>query len=93
MFRNKLLWSMGEAERLKGSAPHSNEVIVVFRRHYTRMVPSGVIHALMQNFYREDTFYADTYFTVISLTGPDGTEARKTFETFSERFLRLYPGY
>ena len=27
------------------------------------------------------------------MTGPDGTEERKTFEKFSERFLRLYPDY
>ena len=27
------------------------------------------------------------------MTGPDGTDARKTFEKFSDRFRRLYPGY
>ena len=27
------------------------------------------------------------------MTGPDGSEERKTFEKFSERFLRIYPGY
>ena len=27
------------------------------------------------------------------MTGPDGTEEKKTFERFSERFRRLYPGY
>ena len=27
------------------------------------------------------------------MDGPDGSEARKTFEKFSERFHRLYPGY
>ena len=43
--------------------------------------------------YREDLFYADKQFTYWSLTGPDGTEERKTFEKFSERFRRIYPGY
>ena len=43
--------------------------------------------------YREDLYYADKAFLTWSLNGPDGSEERKTFETFSERFRRLYPGY
>ena len=27
------------------------------------------------------------------MTGPDGSEEKKTFERFSERFRRIYPGY
>ena len=27
------------------------------------------------------------------MTGPDGSEQKKTFERFSERFRRIYPGY
>ena len=27
------------------------------------------------------------------MTGPDGSEEKKYFEQFSERFRRLYPGY
>ena len=60
---------------------------------YTNWIGRGYIACFLQNFYREDLFYADAEFTVWSLTGPDGSEERKTFETFSERFRRLYPGY
>jgi len=93
LLQNKLLWSMGEAERLKGSAPMTPEVVVVFFKHYTRMFANGYINAFLQSLYREDLFYADKGFLYWSLTGPDGTEERKTFEKFSERFLRMYPGY
>lgn len=51
------------------------------------------MNAFIQNMYREDAFYADKQFTFWSMAGPDGTEERKTYEKFSERFLRLYPGY
>ena len=27
------------------------------------------------------------------MQGPDGSDARKDFEKFSEKFARLYPGY
>ena len=27
------------------------------------------------------------------MTGPDGSEAKASFETFSERWRRVYPGY
>ena len=47
----------------------------------------------VENLYREDLFYQDSQFCYRSLTGPDGSEARKSYELFSERFLRLYPGY
>ena len=93
LLKSRLLWSVGEAERLKGSAPHPNEVVVVFFHNYTRMINSAIIAACMNNLYREDVFYADKFFTVMSLNGPDGSEERKTFETFSQRFNRLYQGY
>jgi len=65
----------------------------VFFHHYTRMFSNGYINAFLQNIYREDLFYADKGFLVWSLNGPDGSEERKSFEKFSERFHRLYPDY
>ena len=91
--QNKLLWSIGEAEKMKGSAPTTPEVVVVFFHHYTRLFTNGYINAFLQNLYREDLFYADKGFLLWSLTGSDGSEERKLYEKFSERFLRLYPGY
>ena len=90
---NKILWSIGEAERLKGSAPITAEIHIVFFRHYTTYFPSGWISAFMNNLYREDKFYASKDMLHFSLTGPDGTEERKMYETYSERFRRIYPGY
>lgn len=52
-----------------------------------------MISAFYHNLYREDLFYAEKAFEHLSLTGPDGSEERKTFEKFSDRFRRLYPGY
>ena len=93
MLKNRLLWSIGEAERLKGSAPHTPEVTVVYQENYGRLFNNAYLNAFLQNLYREDLFYADKQFTYWSLTGPDGSEERKTFEKFSERFHRLFPGY
>ena len=28
--RSRLIWSVGEAERLKGSAPYTTEIVVVY---------------------------------------------------------------
>jgi len=47
----------------------------------------------LQNLFREDRFYADKQFEKWSMQGPDGSEARKGLEKFSEKFARLYPGY
>ena len=91
--RSRILWAVGEAERLKGSPPHNPEVVVTFQMNYTNWIGRGYIIVLLQNIFREDLIYADKEFTVWSLCGPDGSEARKTLETFSEKFLRLYPGY
>ena len=69
------------------------EIIVVWFKNYTKQFPNGYVNAFLQNLYREDLYYADAGFLYWSLTGPDGSDERKTFETFSERFHRLYPGY
>ena len=47
MFASRLYWSIAEAERLKGSAPITPEVIVVFRENYTRRVMYGFIVAFL----------------------------------------------
>ena len=68
------------------------EIIVVFQMNYTKAINS-FIFAMLQNLYREDLYYVDKEFVHYSMEGPDGTEAKKHFEKFSERFLRQYPGY
>ena len=93
MLKSRVVWSIGEAERLRGSAPYTPEVVAVFQMNYTNWIGRGYIGCFIQNLYREDLFYADKEFTVWSLTGPDGSEGRKDLEKFSERFRRLYPGY
>ena len=93
LLKKPLMWSIGEAERIKGSAPLFIEVVIVFFKHYTRIFPYGFVSAFVCNLYREDLFYTDASFLFWSLTGPDGSDDRKTFETFSERFRRFYPGY
>ena len=91
IFKRAVLWSVGEAERLKGSPPYPPEIFTVFYHHYSlRSVSAGYLSAFLQNFYREDLLYADEQFTYYSLTGTDGSGL---FEKFSERFRRLYPGY
>ena len=81
--QNKLIWCIGEAERIKGSPPLTPEVIAVFMKHYTRYFTNGYINAFLQNMYRQDLFYADKGFLYWSMTGPDGSDAKKTYETFS----------
>ena len=90
---SRICWSIAEAEKLKGSPPCTPEFIVVFQENYGRLINAGYLMAFIQNIYRTDLFYADKQFIFWSMKGPDGSEARKTFERFSERFLRLYPGY
>ena len=84
--KSRMLWSIGEAEKLKGSAPITTEVVVVFQMNYTNLIKRGYLAVFMQNLYREDLFYADREFTVWSLTGPDGSKDRADFRKFSERF-------
>lgn len=45
--KNKLLWCIGEVERIKGSPALTPEVTVVFFKYYTRIFPSGVINAFI----------------------------------------------
>ena len=93
MLKKALLWCIGEAERIKGSAPLLIEITIVYFKHYTKIFPYGAIGAFIYNLYREDLFYADQNFAIYSMTGPDGSDGRKTFEMFSERFRRIYPEY
>lgn len=93
MLASRVEWSIAEAERLIGSPPNTPEVICVFQHNYTKQITNGWLNAFIQNLFREDRFYADKQFNRWSMTGPDGTEERKAFEKFSEKFARLYPGY
>ena len=90
---SRIVWSIGEAERLKGGPVNPVEVTVVFQMTYTRWIYRGYLGLFVLNLYRKDLFYTDREFTLYSLTGPDGTEAKAHFELFSEKFRRLYPGY
>lgn len=47
LIKNWLFWSIEEAERLKGSAPNTPEVTVVFHRHYTRQIVNGYLNAFI----------------------------------------------
>ena len=90
---SRIYWTIAEAERLKGSAPTVPEIIVVYHENYCRDLANASLWPFILNLYREDLFYADKQFSLWSMEGPDGSEARKTLERFSERFLRMYPGY
>ena len=91
--RSRIIWSIGEAERLKGAPVMIPEILAVFYMSYTKHMYAIIIYVIVLNLYRDDEFYADKEFSVYSLSGPDGTDANKTLEKFSDRFLRLYPGY
>ena len=93
MLRSRIIWCVGEAERIKGSPGTTPEVATVFQHHYGSMINTSWLNAFIQNLYREDTFYADKGMLVWSLQGPDGSEQRKTYETFSQKIRRQYPGY
>jgi len=93
MLASRIEWSIAEAERIKGSAPNTPEVVCAFQHNYTHRINNGYMNAFIQNLFREDRFYADKQFELWSMTGPDGTEERKTLEKFSEKFARLYAGY
>lgn len=47
VLKRGILWSIGEAERIKGSMPITAEVIVVFFKHYTRHFSGGYINAFI----------------------------------------------
>ena len=87
------MWSIGEAERLKGGPATAVEITVVFQMSYTNWIYRGYLGLFVLNLYRKDLFYTDGDFTVYSLTGPDGSKEKASFELFSEKFRRLYPGY
>ena len=94
LFRPSFEWSIAEAERIKGSPPNYSEIMCVFEHFYTRQVIIGYAAAIVViNLFREDRIYADEHFEFYSMKGPDGTEARKGLEKFSEKFARLFPGY
>ena len=84
---SRLMWSMDEAERIKGSPPNTPEVIVVFHHNFTRIFNMAYLTAFIQNLYREDRFYADKQFEKWS------TQAHAGFKKFSEKFEEHFSGY
>ena len=88
--KTRILWCIGETERLKGSPGTLGEIISVFQFEYTAWLNHGYFIAFLQNMFREDTFYANDNFEFYSLTKEHGEER---YETFSEKFRRLYPGF
>ena len=96
LYGHRILFTIGETERIKGSASTFPELLIVYHENYERITHSTTsweFVCLVNNLFREDKFYSDNQFSVFSLEGPDGSEERKTFETFSQRFRRMYPDY
>jgi len=89
--RSRIIDSIDIAERLKGSAPNTAEVFVVTVQEYRNWLTIGWVNAFLQNLYREDLFYADKQFTYWTTNLEGGN--KETYEKFSQRFRRLYPGY
>lgn len=79
--RSRILWSIGEAERLKGSAGNTPEIVSVIYMNWTTKVAQGYIVAFLQNLYREDIYYADKSFIFWSMSNEG--EGKEGFETFS----------
>ena len=52
--RSRIMWSIGEAERIKGSPPDTAEVTSVIYMNYTKKIAMGYIAAFLQNMFRED---------------------------------------
>ena len=69
------------------------EIGAVWYMSYTSHLHAAFICVAVLNMYRDDEFFANKDFSGYSLQGPDDTDARKTLEKFSDRFIRLYPGY
>jgi len=91
-YRSRIIDCIDIAERLKGSPPSTSDIFCVMSVHYRITYGGqGWFNAFLQNMYREDLFYADKQFTfwTNSLEGP----GKESFEKFSPRFKRLYPGY
>ena len=78
--------AIAEAERILGNPPNLPELVVVFHHNYGTSITRTEVAMFVENLYREDLFYQDSQFQYRSLTGPDGSEARKSYELFSERF-------
>ena len=85
------MWSIGEAERLKGSPPDTAEVTSVIYMNYTKKIAMGYIAAFLQNMFREDQIYVDPKLKYWSLS-PDG-EGKEGYKNFSQMFKELYKGY
>ncbi len=47
MLKSRIHASIVEAERLKGSAPNTPEVVVIFHENYTRMIGNGYMNAFI----------------------------------------------
>ena len=86
---------MNEAEKRLGRPVTYIEVFAACSVLYGycgfKQFGQGYTCAFVQNMYREDLFYADKNFVFWS-TNNQG-EGKAGFETFSQRFKRLFPGY
>ena len=89
--RSRIMWSIGEAERLKGKPGDTAEITSVIHMNYTQKVYMMYVWAFLQNLYREDQIYSDRQFIYWSLS-KEG-EGKEDYENFSTRFKRLHPGY
>ena len=85
--RTRIIWAVGEAERLKGGPVYLVEVVVVFQRNVSKMFNSFLICMMIGNMFREDLFFCDKEFVKISCQRHEGLELH------SEKFARLYEGY
>ena len=57
--RSRVLWSIGEAERLKGSPGNTPEIVAVVHFNFTTKINQCYIFAFLNNMYREDKIFAD----------------------------------
>lgn len=94
-YKDIICHAIGEAERIKGSPARIPEIFCVYDRSFRdnkASQPSKIdlwsVMSFMQNLYREDLFFADAGFEFYSLTAHG-----EGFETFSQRFTRLFPRY
>jgi len=93
--RNSIIAAVDAAEKKLGRPPTYIEIHaaaqVLYGNWGPRFVYFGYTVAFLQNMYREDIFYCDKNFVYWStnLNGGD----KEGFEKFSDRFIRLFPGY
>lgn len=57
--RNRIMWSIEEAERLKGSPGNTPEIVAVVHFNFTTKLTQCYIFAFLNNLYREDRIFAD----------------------------------